>query len=138
GITGYRNPVIADLFYGAGAMDKEGSGLPDVHSQVMQNEGKVFFGPVDDANETFRALIYRRPEEADTTTRTAAPAVSKSRFFANLLQVLTIPENLWCAQTECANGAQVLDHASPSIPPPFGLKRSTELFTFSDLSEKAN
>jgi predicted HTH transcriptional regulator len=39
GITGYRNPVIADLFYGAGAMDKEGSGLPDVHSQVMQNEG---------------------------------------------------------------------------------------------------
>jgi predicted HTH transcriptional regulator len=138
GITGYRNPVIADLFYGAGAMDKEGSGLPDVHSQVMQNEGKVFFGPVDDANKTFRALIYRRQEEADTTTRTAAPAVSKSRFFANLLQVLTIPEHLWRAQTECANGTQVLDRVSPSMPPPFGLKRSTELFTFSDLSEKEN
>jgi hypothetical protein len=138
GITGYRNPVIADLFYGAGAMDKEGSGLPDVHNQVTQNEGKVFFGPVDDTNQTFRALIYRRQEEADTTTRTAASAISKSKFFANVLQVLSIPEHFWRAQTECANGTQVLGCVSPSIPPPFGLKRSTELFTFSDLSNNTN
>src|SRR6266852_2758232 len=37
-----------------------------------------------------------------------------------------------------SKGTQVLGCVSPSIPPPFGLKRSTELFTFSDLSDKAN
>ena len=30
GIRGYRNPVIADLFYGAAEMEKAGSGLSDV------------------------------------------------------------------------------------------------------------
>jgi predicted HTH transcriptional regulator len=45
GIKGYRNPVIADVFYGAGAMDKEGSG--------------------DQSNVHYRALVYRRQEEAD-------------------------------------------------------------------------
>ena len=98
----------------------------------------MFFGPVDDANRTFCALIYRRQEEADATTRTAAPVVSKSKFFANLLQVLTIPEHLWTAQTACANAKQVLDSTRPSIPSPFGLKRSAELFTFSDLSASTN
>jgi predicted HTH transcriptional regulator len=30
GIKGYRNPVISDLFYGGGQMDRAGSGLADV------------------------------------------------------------------------------------------------------------
>lgn len=138
GITGYRNPVIADLFYGAGAMDKEGSGLPDVHTQVVRNEAKVFFGPADDTNQTFRALIYRRQEEADTTTRTAAPAISKSKYFANMLAVLDIPEYVWRARTECGAGIEVLNHAGTSTPPPFALKRRAELLTFADLSNTPN
>jgi hypothetical protein len=138
GIKGYRNPVIADLFYGAGAMDKEGSGLPDVHTEVFQNEGKVFFGPVDDTNQTFRALIYRRQEEADTTTRTAASAIAKSKYFANLLEVLDLPEYVWRAHTDCLNGPEVLKRAGMIVPPPFALKRSTELLTFAVLSDPAN
>ena len=138
GIRGYRNTVIADLFYGAGAMDKEGSGLPDVHAQVQKNDGKVFFGPVDDTNTTFRALIYRRPEEADVTTRTATAAITKSRYFANLLEVLNVPSSGWRAPTECESGQQVLDLCGPNVPPVFGLKRGSELFTFSDLSASDN
>jgi predicted HTH transcriptional regulator len=134
GIKGYRNPVIADIFYGAGAMDKEGSGLPDVHAQVVQNEGKVFFGPVDDTNQTFRALIYRRQEEADTTTRTAAPATSKSNYYANLLQVLDTPDQVWRARTDCVNGAEVIDRSGALVLPPFVLKRAAELVSFDDLS----
>ncbi|MCE5309149.1 MAG: SIR2 family protein [Acidobacteriales bacterium] len=138
GIKGYRNPVIADLFYGGGAMDKEGSGLPDVHAEVSLNEGKVIFGPVDDTNQTFRALIYRREEEADPTTRTATPATSKSRFFANLLEVLEIPEHVWRARTQCANGYEVSKLAGSVLLPPFALKRSTELLTFTNLSDQVN
>ena len=107
GIKGYRNPVIADLFYGAGAMDKEGSGLPDVYRDVMRNEGTVFFGPIDE-NQTFRALVYRRQEEADAITRTAAPAISRSTFFANLLEVVGIPEVVWRARTTCLRAFEIL------------------------------
>jgi hypothetical protein len=137
GIKGYRNPVIADLFYGAGAMDKEGSGLPDVYSAVVQNDGRVFFGPVDENNASFRALIYRRREEPDRTTGTAAPAASRSQYFANLLEVIALPDQVWRGRTDCKNGVDVLD-LSGDGPPPFALKRSTELLTFSDLSDAGN
>jgi hypothetical protein len=137
GIKGYRNPVIADLFYGAGAMDKEGSGLPDVYSDVMRNEGRVFFGPVDEKNETFRALIYRRQEEADTVTRTA-PAASRSKFFANLLEVVGLPEVVWRAQTPCLRAFDIMENAHPVTLPPFQLKPGTELLTFADLSQASS
>ena len=137
GIKGYRNPVIADLFYGAGAMDKEGSGLPDVYSEVVRNDGRVFFGPVDEGNTAFRALIYRRQEQPDATTGTSPPAVAKSQYFANLLEVITFPERVWRGGTHCANGLDVLSLAGDT-PPPFALKRSTELLTFSDLSQPQN
>ena len=44
GIKGYRNPVLADLFYGSGEMDKRGSGLSDVLRDVRNNGGDVRFG----------------------------------------------------------------------------------------------
>lgn len=138
GIKGYRNPVIADLFYGAGAMDKEGSGLPDVYNDVVRNEGKVFFGPVDETNDKFRALIFRRQEEADAITRTAAPAVSRSKFFANLLEVVGLPEVIWRAKTPCMHVFDILENARPVQPPPFQFKPGSELLTFSDLSLPSN
>ena len=138
GIKGYRNPVIADLFYGAGAMDKEGSGLPDVHSEVVRNEGKVFFGPVDESNQTFRALIYRRQEEADTITRTATPAISRSKYFANLLEVVAIPQDVRRVRASCTRAFEVFSNAAPLVPAPFALKRSGELLTFADLSDSAS
>jgi SIR2-like domain len=93
GITGYRNPVIADLFYGTRTMEKVGSGLPDVHLFVQRNGSKVFFGP-DASNAKFSAVIYRRPEEIRQETRTATPALNVSKYSSNLLEVASIPEQL--------------------------------------------
>lgn len=138
GIRGYRNTVVADLFYGAGAMDKEGSGLPDVHAQVQRNEGRVFFGPVDEQNETFRALIYRREGDVDSTTRTATAAISKSRYFANLLEVVNIPQTAWRAPSECVNGRDVIERAKSAAVPVFSLARAFAVTTFSDLSQAEN
>jgi hypothetical protein len=134
GIKGYRNPVIADVFYGAGAMDKEGSGLPDVHSEVLQNEGKVFFGPVDQSNVHYRALVYRRQEEADPDTHTAKPSIPKSRYFSNWLEIVGMPEYIWKANTQCEYASEVRENAQRNPLPPFSLKRSDQIITFSDLS----
>src|SRR5262249_17826175 len=69
---GYRKPVIADFFYSAGAMDKAGSGLPDVVQEAANNLNKVVFGPNAD-NKRFVAAIKCRPEalKVDSETGTA-------------------------------------------------------------------
>lgn len=94
GIKGYRNSVVADLFCGAGRMEKRGSGLPDVHRSVTKNGGKVFFGPTED-NKLFKAIIYRRAEEVDTATGTATPVANISRYSSNLLEFTVFPQKVW-------------------------------------------
>ena len=138
GITGYRNAVIADIFYGAGEMDKEGSGLPDVHIEVLENDGKVFFGPIDEMNERYRALIYRRVEEANTETQTAKPLIPKSRYFSNWLEIIGFPEFLWKASTKCEYASDVYDFAGEVAVPAFALNRGDSLYTFADLSAADN
>ncbi len=138
GIKGYRNAVLADILYGAGAMDKEGSGLPDVHTEVLENDGKVFFGPIDETNERYRALIYRRIEEADTETRTAKPAIPKSRYFSNWLEIIGFPAYIWKASSHCEYAHEVFENAGDASVPPFALNRGDSLYTFADLSADDN
>lgn len=113
GIKGYRNSVIADLFCGSGRMEKQGSGLPDVHRSVSKNGGKVFFGPTD-KNSAFKAIIYRRPEEVDTSTGTATPTTNVSRYSSNLLELISMPEEIWVYPAD--NITERGDWASLSFP----------------------
>lgn len=138
GIKGYRNAVVADIFYGVGAMDKEGSGLPDVHTEALQNESTVFFGPIDGTNNRYRALIYRRIAELDTDTGTARPSVSKSRYFSNWLEIVGVPEYLWKALTPCEYKREVYENADDIELPPFAFQREDCIYTFADLSEQDN
>jgi hypothetical protein len=132
------NVVVADVFYGAGAMDKEGSGLPDVHTEVLQNDSTVFFGPIDETNDRYRALIYRRIEEPDTDTGTARPAISKSRYFSNWLEIIGLPEYLWKASTACEYAQEIYENAGDATVPPFAIQREDSIFTFADLSAQEN
>jgi hypothetical protein len=96
GIKGYRNPVIADFFYSAGAMDKKGSGLPDVLDEAANNLNEVEFGPAPD-NTGFIAKIRARPETlaVDRVTRTAKAIQRELRYSPNLLSILEWPANIW-------------------------------------------
>jgi len=136
GIKGYRNPVIADLFYGAGAMDKAGSGLVDVQQWVNQNESKVTFGP--QANNTkFEVVLFRRPEAVDAATGMATPLIITARYMSNLLEVLTWPETVWHAGTTARRPADVWEGKSDTFLPPFILA-DTRLYTFADLRDSTN
>ena len=136
GIKGYRNPVIADLFYGAGAMDKEGSGLPDVQTQVRQNGGQVTYGPTHE-NQSFRAVIYRRPESADAQTRTATSTVQRTKYSSNLLEVVSHPDVLWTGIATAKKVGDVVDQLPSPYGWPFVWKRG-EIITFSDLTDPQN
>lgn len=131
GIKGYRNPVIADFFFSAGAMDKEGSGLPDVIAEASNNLNSVKFGPVDD-NKAFRVEITVRPEALtiDPTTRTARATQREVRYSPNLLPISGWPRQVWTIPITASRGdSKTLREAGA---PPFCRIGDNELWTFSD------
>ncbi|EMI16673.1 transcriptional regulator [Rhodopirellula maiorica SM1] len=99
GIKGYRNPVISDLFYGGGQMDRRGSGLADLWQATVNNNGDASFGP-DEENKNFIVTLQARPEVVDEVTNTALPATQETiRFAANALVFHELPKTVWCAST---------------------------------------
>jgi len=135
-IKGYRNPAIADLFYGSGDMDKEGSGLPDVLRLVSENGGKVTFDPIND-NAAFQVVIWSRPEAVDQQTRTATPTVISTRYAANLLEVAEAPDAVWQAPTKYSYAKDVWAATDAPWLPPF-ITYGQQIHTFFDLSDRAN
>ena len=137
GIKGYRNPVLADLFYGSGEMDKAGSGLSDVYKTIRNNGGDVRFGPIDD-NNGFEVVIFSRPEAVDEITGTAAPIVlTSSRYAANVLEVISLPEVLYHAGTEASRVQDVWQATPGEWLPPF-LLYASRFYSFHDLDDAAN
>jgi len=135
GIKGYRNPVIADLFYSSHDMEKAGSGLADVHRLVKENGGKVTFGPIKN-NAAFEVVIHSRPEAVDRQTGTAAVVVS-TRYAANLLEVTEMPDKVWQAPTPYNRARDVWAGTDAPWLPPFIL-HGEQLHTFFDLREETN
>ena len=136
GIRGYRNPVIADLFYGAAEMEKAGSGLSDVWKESEENKNEVSFGPVDD-NTAFEITISRRPEVADAITKTASSSDNFTRYASNLLEVVSLPEIVWYAGTEARKAKEVWEKTGADWLPPF-MPYKGRLFSFDNLSTPTN
>ena len=135
GIKGYRNPVIADLFYSSHDMEKKGSGLADVYRLVKENGGKVNFGPVSN-NTKFEVVIYSRPEAVDKETGTAAIVVS-TRYAANLIEISSVPLQIWQADTAFTRIKDIWSHSPSMWLPPFILN-GKKLLSFFNLTDPAN
>ncbi|MDE0314432.1 MAG: SIR2 family protein [Candidatus Poribacteria bacterium] len=136
GIQGYRNPVVSDLFYGTGDMERAGSGLPDVWQKCDENKNEVNFGPIDD-NAAFEITISRRPEAVDTITGTASSSNHFTRYASNLLEVVTLPDVIWHAGTTARKAKDVWESTEADWLPPF-MAYAERLFTFENLSTSAN
>jgi len=137
GIKGYRNPVLADLFYGSGEMDKRGSGLSDVLRDVRNNGGDVRFGP-NETNTAFEIEIFSRPEAVDVETGTASPLIATtSRYTANILEVAKIPPYLHHAGAAVSSLGQIWEETRNEWIPPF-LLHDGRFFSFYDLEARNN
>ncbi len=117
-IKGYRNPVISDLFYGGGQMDRRGSGLSDMVLATVNNNGSVFFGPSAD-NAQFTVTIEARPEAVDEITNTALPIAEETvRYSSNLIPIETKPAKVWHAATTAgSNRAFYRGTEGLAVPP---------------------
>lgn len=136
GIKGYRNPVIADLFYGGGAMDKEGSGLADVHRLVIDNGGNLSFDSVKN-NTGFEVVLFSRPEAVDKVTGTASPLTISTRYAGNLIEILELPTCVWHAPIICRTAKDVWETTKANWLPPF-IINSGQVYTFYSLIEETN
>lgn len=136
GIKGYRNPVITDLFYGGGQMDRSGSGLGDIWSLTANNNGEVHFGP-DNDNKNFVVTISVRPEAVDEVTNTAVPTVTDTvRYAANLLPFEAMPEKIWHAGTSSYT-AWGLKKAAEGLAVPLGYVNDGRFYTLYNLETLA-
>lgn len=137
GIKGYRNPVLADLFYSSGDMDKRGSGLYDVVTRINQNSGFVEFGP-NLENTKFQVEIWSRPEAIDEVTNTASPiSVVTTKFSTNIIEIKQIPQTIYFAPSIYSKAKDIFE-TYPSISfPPFHL-HERYIFSFSDLRKSHN
>lgn len=136
GIRGYRNPIVADLFYGTAEMEKAGSGLSDVWQESSKNGNAVDFGPVDN-NTAFEIRISCRPEVVDTITRTASSKNRFTRYASNLLEIVSLPDVIWYAGTEARKAKEVWEKTGADWLPPF-MPYIGRIFTFCDLSTPVN
>jgi NAD-dependent SIR2 family protein deacetylase len=130
GLRGYRNPVIADLLYGSGKMEKEGSGLFDVYRLTRKNGGTVNFGPILE-NGAFEVVLESRPEalQVDRVTNTALPSRTTVQFLSNLFEITRLPKSVWRYTLAAENRGEVV-RACPNLPPFAFSKQRRDLLTF--------
>jgi hypothetical protein len=132
GIKGYRNPVITDLFYGSGQMDRSGSGLADIWSLTVNNNGEAYFGP-DETNQSFVVAIHARPEAIDEITNTAVPVVTDTvRYTTNLLPIEEMPVAVWHAAASARTAWEQKKQAE-GLAVPMGHVQDGRFFTLYDL-----
>jgi len=128
-IKGYRNPVLADLFYGTNTMEKRGSGLSDVFDETKRYSTSVTFGPTED-NTHFEATIYARPEIVDALTQTAKVSEPEyvTRFSSNFIEFAGVPAKIFMADAT-ASLVTIFEEISLDPSPPF-LHKENKIISF--------
>jgi hypothetical protein len=92
--TQIRNPCLADIFFGDGSMDREGSGLADVVVISRENGGDADFSILVE-NTRFVAEL-KQPFQASPGSSMLARAISASgRYITNHLPLQVLPDIIY-------------------------------------------
>lgn len=135
-IKGYRNPVLADLFYGTDTMEKRGSGLSDVFDETKKYSASVTFGPTEN-NTHFEATIYARPEIVNEITQTAKVSESEyvTRFSSNFIEFEGMPAKIYMADAT-ASLVTIFEEINLDPSPPF-LHKENKIISFFPIDNPA-
>ena len=130
--TAYRNPNLAEAFWGLGYVDKAGSGLVDAYRSLAEAGAKASFEIPPD-NDRFIATASISHLEIDLSTRTALPR-RPTMYWGNATEFLAIPRTVHSAKANITHPRESATLAGARWLPPFAL-RTGKLFTFADLAE---
>jgi NAD-dependent SIR2 family protein deacetylase len=135
GEKAYRNPVVADLLYGTGLMDKAGSGLADARRWSREIGGDVEFGATA-TGDGFLVVLRGREESPDSRTGTA-DSLNVEHFLSNMLAVRIQTDTLSAAHCPARRGTEILERHDRWSVPAFVI-HGGDLLTFSDLEDPSN
>ena len=130
--TAYRNPNLAEAFWGLGYVDKAGSGLVDALRSLAEAGASATF-EVAPNSDRFIATAGISHLDIDTATRTALPR-RPTMYWGNVAEFLAIPNTVHCARSRITHPRECATLTGTRWIPPFAL-RNGNLFTFSDLTE---
>lgn len=130
GFTAYRNPILAEAFWGLGYVDKAGSGLVDA-VKSLHEIGVSFHLDIPEGNDRFIATANLSHLDINESTRTALPR-RPSTYWANVTEFLSIPDTVFSAEAKINDYRETATLAGTRHLPPFVLRHG-QLFTFSDL-----
>lgn len=91
GVTSIRNPMLADIFYGLGRMDKAGSGLADISREMVKQGGGSIFSTLESNRYVQITLKQAQQEPAANTAVSLNPV---EIFVTNLLPFVVFPKYL--------------------------------------------
>ena len=130
--TAYRNPVLADVFWGLGYVDKAGSGLMDaVHSlREIGGDAKI---QVPENNNAFTATISIPHIKIDDATLTAIPK-RPTLYYCNLVEFESVPPLVWVANTHIKHQRDASLVGSDRERPSFALRNDC-LYSFANISD---
>lgn len=89
-----RNPVISDVFFSQGHMDKAGTGLVDVLKYMQEHYGSAEFS-VGPSNEWVRATLVQATVAGDSIGRTATPLGEREIYVTNLFPFAALPGSVF-------------------------------------------
>lgn len=104
GVTAIRNPVLADVFYGLGKMDKAGSGLADILKFMVQQGGDSEFST--NAGNKRVVVTLRQAKQEEPADATAVPLTRSEVFVTNLLPFIVMPKYMTSIPLKHRRGTQ--------------------------------
>lgn len=134
GLTDLRNPLIADVFFGIGSMDKAGSGMADVCELMVESGGSAEYMLLGDNTEV-RATVSQAVQSDPGVSRVARRVAPFDVYTTNLLPFKVLPGTIWfmpLRQKFLADAPLFEKGEDPHSLPIFLLHRGV-LVTFADL-----
>ena len=129
GFTAYRNPILAEAFWGLGFVDKAGSGLMHA-AQSLAYAGAIALLEIPDNNDSFTATVSLTHLHVDDSTNTALP-IRPARYLASVTEFVTVPGTVTIVEAKIKREWDISPLADGDRIPPFALRHG-KLYTFGD------
>ena len=136
GVHQVRNPIVADVFFALGRMDKQGTGLVDVRKRMQEHEGTAEFRTAD-SNSRVEVTLFQARAERHGPGQTASPVAERELYISNLLPFLSVPANVYKLplNADCLDRKRPLFVGSESDDPePTAIATSGYAMSFNDLA----
>lgn len=134
GLTDLRNPLIADIFFGIGSMDKAGSGMADVRELMLEAGGTAEYMLLGN-NTQLRALVSQAVQSDPGASRVARRVAPFDVYTTNLLPFKVLPPiiSFMPLRPKFLDGAPLFEEGEDRKSLPMFIRHRGRMVTFADL-----